>query len=193
MYAIRFTLAWLLLVVAIFTFGIMALVNASSFWASLFLTVVVAVLFFSICKAVSSRGSSTAFWVSFALCGWGYLHLVFSTSLAPFITDSLLTTRSLAWVHSHILTQPSLVVGANVSVEWNQGWFPATILEVKGDQYKIHYTGDSANWDEWVGPGRMRPEQPTWEAFQQVGQAIWAIIVAFVAGWTARWCFDREH
>jgi hypothetical protein len=138
-------------------------------------------------------GASTAFWSSFALCGWGYLLLVFSTLWGPFVTDSLLTTRLLACLHRHICTRPSLNVGASVSVEWNQGWYPATILEAKGDQYKVHYTGDSGAWDEWVGPTRMRPEQPTWEAFQHIGQALWTIIVAFVTGWTASCCRNRER
>jgi hypothetical protein len=41
-------------------------------------------------------------------------------------------------------------------VEWGQKWWPASILQVQGTQYRIHYTGWAASWDEWVGKDRIR-------------------------------------
>jgi hypothetical protein len=43
-----------------------------------------------------------------------------------------------------------------VEVAWGQSWWPAEILQVKGNQYLIHYTGFAASWDEWVGKDRIR-------------------------------------
>lgn len=43
-----------------------------------------------------------------------------------------------------------------VEVEWENEWYPATILEVKGSKYKIHYLGYGAEWDEWVEAARLR-------------------------------------
>jgi hypothetical protein len=43
-----------------------------------------------------------------------------------------------------------------IDVEWGQTWWPAEILQVKGDKYLIHYTGFAASWNEWVGKDRIR-------------------------------------
>jgi hypothetical protein len=46
-----------------------------------------------------------------------------------------------------------------IEVEWGQRWWPAETLQVKGDKYRIHYTGFDASWDEWVGKDRIRARQ----------------------------------
>jgi hypothetical protein len=43
-----------------------------------------------------------------------------------------------------------------IEVAWGQSWWPAQILQVQGDKYRIHYTGYDASWDEWVGKDRIR-------------------------------------
>lgn len=48
-------------------------------------------------------------------------------------------------------------VGSAVRVKWKRKWYPATVKEVRGAQHFIHYTGEYAEWDEWVPPGRIRP------------------------------------
>lgn len=51
--------------------------------------------------------------------------------------------------------------GQKVQVEWKGKWYASTILEVGTDanagKYKIHYDGWGSEWDEWVGPSRMKP------------------------------------
>jgi sRNA-binding protein len=49
-------------------------------------------------------------------------------------------------------------VGDAVLVEWRGSWYKSTILEVRGAEYKIHYTGWGAEWDEVVGPSRIKPQ-----------------------------------
>ncbi len=58
----------------------------------------------------------------------------------------------------------SVVIGAGpyrsgdaVSVKWHGSWWPAQVLQVGRKQWFIHYDGYGNNWDEWVGPGRIRP------------------------------------
>jgi hypothetical protein len=46
-----------------------------------------------------------------------------------------------------------------IEVEWGQTWWPAEILQVKGDKYLIHYTGFEASWDEWVRKDRIHSRQ----------------------------------
>ncbi len=48
--------------------------------------------------------------------------------------------------------------GAKVDVYYNktQGKNRGTIIGTQGNKYKIHYTGCSASWDEWVDSGLVR-------------------------------------
>lgn len=47
--------------------------------------------------------------------------------------------------------------GDRVEVEWQGSWFPATILERKGDRWLIHYDRFGDGWDETVERERIRP------------------------------------
>lgn len=46
--------------------------------------------------------------------------------------------------------------GDKVQVEENGKWYPATVLEVKPNEWFIHYDGYSAKYDLWVGPDRIK-------------------------------------
>jgi hypothetical protein len=48
-------------------------------------------------------------------------------------------------------------VGDEVDVEWREVWYAASVLEVVGDKYKIHYDGYGDEWNEVVPPARIRP------------------------------------
>jgi hypothetical protein len=52
--------------------------------------------------------------------------------------------------------------GDKVDVKWNNSWWKGEILEVKGDKFKIHYTGWASSWDEEVTADRLR--DPTAES-----------------------------
>jgi CHAT domain-containing protein/Tfp pilus assembly protein PilF len=47
-------------------------------------------------------------------------------------------------------------LGDRVEVEWKGDWYQAQVIEVKGNQYKIHYDGYADSWDEWVDTSRIR-------------------------------------
>jgi hypothetical protein len=51
------------------------------------------------------------------------------------------------------------IASKQMEVEWGQRWWPASILQVQGTQYLIHYTGWAASWDEWVMKDRIRSRQ----------------------------------
>ncbi len=46
--------------------------------------------------------------------------------------------------------------GDQLQVLWHGNWYPATALKGSGGRCFIHYNGYGSNWDEWVGPGRLR-------------------------------------
>jgi len=56
-----------------------------------------------------------------------------------------------------LFAQTTWKVGDKVEVKWSGRYYPATVIEVKGDQYKVSYDGYSRSWDEWVKPAAIRP------------------------------------
>lgn len=51
-------------------------------------------------------------------------------------------------------------VGDPVEVEWRGTWYPATVMEVRDGAFLIHYEGYGKEWDEAVGPERIRGRDP---------------------------------
>lgn len=48
--------------------------------------------------------------------------------------------------------------GDRVEIHWRDGWYPGSILEVRGpDAYLVTYDGFDADWNEVVERGRLRP------------------------------------
>lgn len=54
--------------------------------------------------------------------------------------------------------KPLCKVGDKAQVLWGGKWWPAQVTAVgkNGQKCKIHYQGYGKNWDEWVGPKRIR-------------------------------------
>lgn len=47
-------------------------------------------------------------------------------------------------------------VGDPVEVNWKGSWYPAHVISVGKNKWKIHYDGYSNSWDEWVTARRIR-------------------------------------
>jgi hypothetical protein len=47
-------------------------------------------------------------------------------------------------------------VADKIEVAWNGAWYPAIVLEMKENKFKIHYDGYDNSWDEWVDQSRIR-------------------------------------
>lgn len=47
--------------------------------------------------------------------------------------------------------------GTSVEVEWKKSWYPARVLEASHGLHRVRYDGYGEEWDEWVGPRRIRP------------------------------------
>jgi hypothetical protein len=52
-------------------------------------------------------------------------------------------------------------VGDKVDVNWNGAWWKGEVLALKGEKFRVHYTGWSANWDEDVPATRLRAPTDT--------------------------------
>ena|SRR5262245_49016031 len=46
--------------------------------------------------------------------------------------------------------------GEAVMVLWHGSWWPAHVIQPGVKSWKIHYDNYGNNWDEWVGPSRIR-------------------------------------
>ncbi|HVS40543.1 MAG TPA: agenet domain-containing protein [Gemmataceae bacterium] len=52
---------------------------------------------------------------------------------------------------------PEFAAGVAVQVEWGGKWWPAKVLEGRLGLHKVHYDDYGDEWDEWVGPKRIKP------------------------------------
>jgi uncharacterized caspase-like protein len=67
-----------------------------------------------------------------------------------------------------VVRKPTATANVRVEVEWENNWYPATILEKKGSRYKIHYIGYGAEWDEWIDAARLR-RRPSTTSVERLG------------------------
>jgi len=51
---------------------------------------------------------------------------------------------------------PLYPVGHSVSVKWKGKWYPAKVIAVGNNTWKVHYNGYGSKWDEWVGKSRIK-------------------------------------
>ncbi len=65
------------------------------------------------------------------------------------------------WVLSNRIVPEAKAPVAVAEVKWEGEWYPAHVLQTKGDKYYITYVGYDSSWDEWVGKDRIRfPKKP---------------------------------
>jgi hypothetical protein len=85
----RISLAGLMVLVVVLGFGFAALRDASETWAGIVLLLTLGLLGVSILGVVYRREARRAWWVGFALFGWGYVAL----TLAPWSKPEKLPSR----------------------------------------------------------------------------------------------------
>ncbi|MCA9523067.1 MAG: hypothetical protein KC609_18960 [Myxococcales bacterium] len=71
-------------------------------------------------------------------------------------------------------------VGQSVSVLWKGKWYAARVLAVRPNSWYIKYKGYSASWNEWVGPGRIRPRHVMHHGVYPVGTPVMVL-------WKGKW------
>ena len=52
-------------------------------------------------------------------------------------------------------------LGDRIEVEWQGKWYRAQVIDAAENRFKVHYVKFADSWDEWIGPDRMRPFQPS--------------------------------
>jgi hypothetical protein len=181
---LRFTIARLLGVIFVLGVGFAALRESNDLWESRLFTVTLAVLLVSILLAVHRSGARRAFWIGFALLGWGYLTL----SLIPLIEARLLTTKGLAYLDSKVPGRSSgaftfLFTGTTSGGPGNQ--IQNVAFTVDGTKVAASSSGVVRLWD--VTTGRLlRGWGGTTESFIRIGHSLLALLAAWVGGLLSR-------
>jgi hypothetical protein len=94
----RFKIASLLGVILFLGVGLAGLRESNDLWESGLFTLTLGVLLVSILLAVHRSEVKRAFWIGFAIIGWGYMAI----ALIPSIEPRLLTTKALAYLDSKV-------------------------------------------------------------------------------------------
>jgi hypothetical protein len=104
----RYHIGGLLILVLLSGVGFAALREANDLWDSGIFSLTTGALLVSVLLALHRVETKRAFWVGFALFGWGYFGL---TSI-PSIEPRLFTTKALAYLDSQVANRPLVVTGA---------------------------------------------------------------------------------
>jgi hypothetical protein len=177
---IRFNIVSLLVVVLVLGVGFAALRESNDLWDSGLLTLTLGALLISILLAVHRTEARRAFWLGFALFGWGYLAL----SLVQPIESRLATTKVLAYLDSKVpgRTQSFFKVqftGTGSGARGNQ--VQAVAFSPDGRQLATSSLGTVKVWD--AATGRLLGGWGgTTENFVRIGHSLIALLASWVAG-----------
>jgi hypothetical protein len=163
---LRFSLAALLLLLAIVAIGLAGLVNANVAWQQAIATTTVILLMGSSVAAVYSRPSKP-FCGGFAIAGWTYLLIAMSTFGAA-TRDAMATTT--------VLQQLQLMVHGN-GTKPPQG----VVQTLNGITLSLQGSGVQPN-TRWVSLANPNGSQTTVELFYAIGHSLWAILFGCLGG-----------
>jgi hypothetical protein len=95
MHYLRYNIASALGAILFVAVGFAALREADELWDNWLFSLTLGLLLFAVLLAAYRTGERRAFWIGFALFGWGYLSL----SLIPSTEPRLITTKALSYLH----------------------------------------------------------------------------------------------
>src|SRR5262245_20768746 len=172
---LRFSLAALIAAMALVGIYLAALRDATSLGAEAALTLTIGLLGAGLLWGIFHPRANRLFWLGFEICGWGYLLLACSAGSRAQLSTHLATTRLAAAIHG----QMPLTRDQDVMVEWGRQWWPADVLRRDGVRHFIHYRGYGKEWDEWVGPERIRGQLGP---FLQTCHSFFSLLLAMIGG-----------
>jgi hypothetical protein len=100
--------------VAVLAVGFAALRSGSEIWARMCLTATLAILAFAIIAVVYRREGRRAWWLGFALFGWGYAALTLVPACKHEVGDKLITSRMLMDLFSEMVIKPQLAASTGL-------------------------------------------------------------------------------
>ncbi len=170
--SIRFSIAGLMGVVLIVAIGLAALRSASDIWAGVIFLATCSVLALSIVGVICRREAERAWWLGFAIFGWGYMALAFWPSDVPRL-PRLPTMALLQWLSAKLGVKVEGIAGGSGMGGAGGGMGGVQSAPV------VAFVGGFGGGGLVVG----------YEAFEQVGHCLWALLFAVVGGSLARFLF----
>jgi hypothetical protein len=160
---VRFPIAGLMGAVIVIALSLAALRNASETWAGATFLLTCAVLTLAVVGAVCRRDAERAWWLGFALFGWGYILLAFWTSF------ELPTMALLDVIGSQF--------GAKVHFSGGKSTMGGGMGSIGGMRSAdLQFSGVLAGG---MGGGTGGPPD---RELQQIGHCLWALLASLVGG-----------
>ncbi len=172
--SIRFSIAGLMGVVLVAAIGLAALRDATETWAGAMLLVTCGILALAVVGVVCRTESERAWWLGFALFGWGYLALAFWS----WDNDRSPRLPTLVWLDTlgTKLGLPARAVGGGMG-GMGGGMRSTGIFPFGGI------------WGTFGGFGGNAGGVGADGSFAQVGHCLWALLFAILGGILARFLF----
>jgi WD40 repeat protein len=177
----RFRIGNLLILIVLLGVGFAALRQANDLWDCIVLTSAIGVMTVSVLLAIHRKDERWAFWVAFALFGWGYLGLTAIPSIEP----RLLTTLGLAYLDSRVPGRSVVSTGSTTGVGASDPIGLTVRAVTFSPQGNVLATTNNAGtvrvWNTstgillWSGTG-------TTENFVRIGHSLVALILAWLGG-----------
>jgi WD40 domain-containing protein len=183
---LRFSLATLMIVVALVAVACAALHYATELWASALMTITVGLLLVGVLGACLREGPSRTFCLGWSIFGWAYLVLALNWFGAG-ASQQLLSTKLLAYVHPRLQQNASVPLTVDFSLPLNtaQG-ANLSSLAFSPDGEMLTTAGSDGAVRIWsTTNGKLVTTvvgKPSWEHFERVGHALFALLAATCGG-----------
>jgi hypothetical protein len=146
-------------------------------------TLTLTILLISILLTIHRTGSRRAFWLGFALFGWGYLAL----SLIPSIESRLMPTKALTYLDSRVPGRPVVITGQAWDNVSNRIYDP-TLVVFAGNQQSQAVTAPPHGYP--VRGAYFKRLLGAWsgttENFIRIGHSLLALLAGWVGGLLSR-------
>jgi hypothetical protein len=180
---LRFNIASLLVIILFLGVGFAALRESNDLWESGIFSLTFGTLMVSILFAVHRAESRRAFWLGFALFGWGYMGLIFM----PLIESRLITTRALAYLDSKVPGRATRIVTYYISGTVSGTPNDPVQGVVFGTGNNPPNTSSQGSWIRELTPnGLLSGWGGTTENFVRIGHSLFALLAAWLGGSLSR-------
>jgi hypothetical protein len=177
---LRFNIATLLVIIFVLGVGFAALRESDDLWESGMFSLTLGVLLVAILLAVHRGKAKRAFWVGFALFGWGYLVL----AEIPSIESRLLTTQGLTYLDSKVPGRPSNPAKLMLSaIRSATSGTQIQNVAFAVDGLKVGTASDRVVrvWDATTGK-LLSGWSGSTENFVRIGHSLFALMAAWIGG-----------
>jgi hypothetical protein len=198
----RFSIASVLVVIAIFAVALAALRSPSYLWANVTSSLAMIALVVAMINVIYAREAVRAYWLGFSLCGGLYFAACSIPGLRDSLCPRLVTEAALDLLYPHISPPSAPSSGWTVTYTTTvplTGSGPTTVLGVgtfQGNSTTVALPQlPASQWAAWTEPDRIvgvgypigTVPLCSSEAFRRIGHAMFTLLAALFGGTFARY------